>query len=59
MNYIKQLQEENKSLRDQLYNMQEKTIHARGHLLHSKFHIDSTIQVNDVDNILCNILSIA
>ena len=57
MNYINQLQDENKLLKKQIHFMQEEIISFRSFLVSQKFWQDTTIQVADVDNKLMHILS--
>ena len=52
MNYIKQLQKENNDLQIQIIDMINKINEFRRHLNSSKFYIDPTIQVNDVQRYL-------
>jgi len=58
MNYIKQLQEENKRLKQEKNKMIEKIIAFRSHLMIQKFWDDPNINTSDVDNRLCDILSV-
>ena len=48
MNYIKQLQKENKDLRQALTTVDDMIIQIEHYLLSSKFHQDTTVQIADV-----------
>jgi predicted transcriptional regulator len=50
MNYIKQLQAENEELRANLKKTQDLLLEVACYLQSDKFHVDTTVQVQDVQN---------
>jgi len=55
MNWITQLKKEKNDIHEKNLNARVEILNFRGHLLSPKFHADTTIQVQDVQNWLDNI----
>jgi len=56
MHYSEKLKNDNQTLENRIASAEKAVQEFRKHLESSKFHIDTTIQIKDVNNYLLNIL---